>query len=517
MPLLSSDDRAFLDALSRLAYCNPFTPQRIELERVALGTGFDEAASTWSKQSDWDRERPNVIKLRERCTPLANELRCQLADRAATTERELDLYENLIAYLLYDRYRAQFATASEHSPGQGKQQFAFWAEFRKDAQHYLPGTGVGWFSQYDVEHLFACCFQVCRAFRQIFHHIFGGSTPAAQLRARVWQSIFTHDMRRYRRSLFTRMADFTTLITGPSGTGKELVARAISLSRYVPLEGKRGASQDGLEDCFFPLNLSALSSTLIESELYGHSRGAFTGAVADRVGWLETCPQLGTVFLDEIGDLDAAIQVKLLRVLQSRTFQRLGETTDRSFQGKIIAATNQDLETKTRDGSFRNDFYFRLCSDILTTPSLQEQLVDRPADLSNLVATCVQRVVGEEAGDLSEEVVQWINEHLGHDYPWPGNFRELEQCVRNIVIRREYQPRSSAANVIMDPRDRLASEIAAGTLTAEEVLRRYCTLIYAETGSYEQTARRLKLDRRTVKSKIDPVLLDRLNPPNVLE
>ena len=514
MPLLSSDDRAFLEALSRLAHCNPFTPQRIELERLALGGGFEEAASTWSKHSDWDRERPNLIKLRERCAPLANALRGQLADRAAATEGELDLYENLIAYLLYDRYRAQFASASEHSAGQGQHQFGFWAEFRKDAQHFLAGTGVGWFSRYDVEHLFSCCFQVCRAFRQIFHHIFGRSTPAAQLRARVWQSIFTHDMRRYRRSLFARMADFTTLITGPSGTGKELVARAIGLSRYVPLTG---ASQEGLEDNFFPLNLSALSSTLIESELFGHSRGSFTGAIADRVGWLETCPHLGTVFLDEIGDLDAAIQVKLLRVLQSRTFQRLGETTDRPFQGKIIAATHQNLAEKTSAGSFRNDFYFRLCSDMVTTPSLHQQLMDFPADLPNLVASCVQRVAGEEAGDLTEEVVQWINEHLGDDYPWPGNFRELEQCVRNIVIRREYQPVSSQPNVIMDPRDRLASEIAAGTLTAEEVLRRYCTLIYAETGSYEQTARRLKLDRRTVKSKIDPVRLERLNSPNFLE
>ena len=420
------------------------------------------------------------------------------------------MYEDLVSYLLYDRYRKNFLEVIQAPTGRAKQTLKFWSAFRKDSDYFLKEIGVGEFDDYDTEHLFACCFQVCRAFREIFQHIVGTSRPAAELRARIWQSIFTHDMRRYRRSLYACLVDFTTLITGPSGTGKELVARAIGLSRYVPFDSEQETFGDFSAECFFPLNLSALSSTLIESELFGHSLGAFTGAVENRKGWLETCPPLGTVFLDEIGDLDAAIQVKLLRVLQSRSFQRLGETTDRQFQGKIIAATNQNLEAKTRDESFRNDFYFRLCSDMVTTPSLQDQLADCPEDLPNLVTTCVHRVAGEEANDLVEEMVRWINDHLGPDYLWPGNFRELEQCVRNLIIRCDYRPRSTLEDYTLDPRDRVASEIVTGSLTADEVLRRYCTLIYAETGSYEQTARRIKLDRRTVKSKIDAKLLETL-------
>src|SRR6185369_6170470 len=107
---------------------------------------------------------------------------------------------------------------------------------------------------------------------------------------------------------------------------------------------------------FHALNLSALSPTLIESELFGHRRGAFTGALEDRAGWMEVCPPLGTVFLDEIGELDPAIQVKLLRVLQTRMFQRLGDTATRVFRGKIIAATNRDLDSAK---DFRRDFYYR--------------------------------------------------------------------------------------------------------------------------------------------------------------
>src|SRR6202043_2839283 len=172
------------------------------------------------------------------------------------------------------------------------------------------------------------------AFDQIFRDIIGGSLPAARLRASIWQSVFTHDMRRYRRTLYSRMGEFATLITGPSGTGKELAARAIAESRYVPFDEQRLAFASDDAESFFPINISALSPTLVESELFGHRRGAFTGAVADRKGWLETCPEAGSVFLDELGDLDPAIQVKLLRVIETRTFHPVGDTASKHFEGK---------------------------------------------------------------------------------------------------------------------------------------------------------------------------------------
>jgi len=315
-------------------------------------------------------------------------------------------------------------------------------------------------------------------------------------------------MRYCRRTLYSRMGDFTTLISGASGTGKELVARAIGLSRFIPFDPDKQRFADDLADSFHALNLSALSSTLIESELFGHRRGAFTGAVSDRAGWFEVCRPLGAVFLDEIGELDVSIQVKLLRVLQTRAFQRLGESTDRTFDGKLIVATNQDLLAKIADGSFREDFYYRICSDIITTPSLREQLDDSPEDLGNLVLHLTQRIAGENAQELAADIERWIIKNLGADYAWPGNVRELEQCVRNLIIRRDYQPRSPAKNALAaDARERLAAEFLAGSLTADELLSRYCTLIYSRTGSYEEAARRTHLDRRTVKSKIDAELL----------
>ena len=205
------------------------------------------------------------------------------------------------------------------------------------------------------------------------------------------------------------------------------------------------------------------------------------------------------MFLDEIGDLDPAIQVKLLRVLQTRTFQPLGDTKSQSFDGKIVAATNRDLAREMRSGRFREDLYYRLCSDLITTPSLREQLRDAPDDLHDLVLFIARRVVGkDEADTVTAEVIAWITNHLGLDYDWPGNVRELEQCVRNVIIRKEYRPmlvgRDASSSVV---------DLESATLTAEELLEKYCAAVYQRTGNYLETARRLGLDRRTVKSKVE--------------
>ena len=246
---------------------------------------------------------------------------------------------------------------------------------------------------------------------------------------------------------------------------------------------------------FQALNLSAMPSTLIESELFGHRRGAFTGATQHRQGWLEICHPLGSSTRSATW---MPIQVKLLRVLQTRMFQALGDTIDRRFHGKLIAATNRDLEAMEQ-GHFREDY--RMCSDLIVTPSLHEQLQEAPEALYSLVTFIAHRIVGPEADALATEVTDWIQTHLGDDYPWPGNIRELEQCVRNVLIRRAYHPPKRHA---LAPHDRLTQALHQCSLTADELLRHYCTLV---PRSYAETARRLNLDRRTVKSKVDPTLV----------
>jgi len=494
-------DADFAEVMSRLSYCNPFLPERIECERAALGSEFAPVDVVWNVAADWEGNRPNIQRLRDRSESVVCRARDRLAEGIRCSEKEIGLYEDLAVYVLYYRVQAVLRELVDQ-PGSQRDQVtkATFKQFQLDFSRLLEIPGVTMPSGYEPGHLFACFYQVRRAFRNVFRNIVGASMPAAKLRAAIWQSIFTHDIRRYRRWMFRRIPDITTLITGPSGTGKELVARAIALSSYLPLDPRTRTLAPHSDELFHPLNLSALSPTLIESELFGHRRGAFTGALEDRAGWMEVCDQHGTVFLDEIGELDPAIQVKLLRVLQLRTFQRLGDTKTRTFHGKIVAATNRDLTSCMDDGSLREDFYYRLCSDLITTPSLREQLAACPDDLHGMILFIARRLAGEEAEPLAAEVESWIKRNLGKDYGWPGNFRELEQCVRNVLIRREYTPGTSRTS---RGGPALANELESGDLTADQLLRRYCTLVYGRTRNLEETARRLKLDRRTVKAKVD--------------
>jgi DNA-binding NtrC family response regulator len=215
------------------------------------------------------------------------------------------------------------------------------------------------------------------------------------------------------------------------------------------------------------------------------------------------------VFLDEIGDVELGIQVKLLRVLQTRTFQRLGETEDRPFAGKLVAATNRDLAALIDAGRFREDLYYRLCADLIETPSLVDRLRDTPGELRTLCRVIAGRVVGEDEADaVAAEAEAWIHAHLGPAYPWPGNVRELEQCVRNLIIRGHYRPRRLPPTV--DPRHAFADAVVRGALDADQLLRRYVTLVYAETGSVSETARRLGIDRTTARLKVDRAWLAEL-------
>jgi transcriptional regulator with AAA-type ATPase domain len=507
MAFLTLAQDALLQGASRLGYANPFLPERIACERAVLGDEFLEGEPVWSYRAEHPEPRANVWRAMDKIEPLVEQLRTRLVDGASAREHDLQLYEDAALQLIYQRCYSKFYDAGFGAAQTNPSRWRFYNEFLADWRHFFYIEGIHFPSEHDPRHTFACFRQIQRAFDITFRDIIGSSLPAARLRGSIWQSIFTHDMRRYRRTLYARMGEFATLITGPSGTGKELAARAIAESRYVPFDDRRLAFADDSDQVFFPINISALSPTLVESELFGHRRGAFTGAVADRRGWLETCPELGSVFLDELGDMDPAIQVKLLRVIETRTFHPVGDTAARQFRGKLIAATNRDLPEAMRKGQFREDLYYRLCSDQIATASMAEQLAASPGVLRELVVYMSRRVAGADGDALAEEVMPWIESNLGPDYPWPGNYRELEQCVKNLLIRGNYRPARAASD---DPAEELAAHARAGTLTADELLSRYITLVYSRTGSYEETARRLALDRRTVKAKVDSALLTRL-------
>jgi hypothetical protein len=503
--LFRPEERYFATAVSRIAYDNPFAPERIESERDALGAAFSESEQVWTPDGahlaaeQFHRERPNVIRLRDLSWQLALALRTRLdAERSALSEADLGLYEDLCLYALFARYELSLYELAVDESGKARK-VGFYPAFKRDFDRLLVEPGLRLPSGLSAASALAFFFQIRRAFHFIFRYLLGVSRPIAELRAETWHSVFTHDLRRYRASVFRHMADIPTLIVGPSGTGKDLVAQAIGYSRYLAFDEAKLGFVETFSSQFHALNVSALSHGLIESELFGHRRGAFTGALEDRQGFFETCGPDGTVFLDEIGDLSTELQVKFLRVLQTREFQRIGETRPRMFLGKLVAATHRDLDVGLQSGWFREDLYYRLCADRIQTPTLRERIEADERELWLMVSLLSERIAGVEHGPaLAKQVLEWVERELGTSYGWPGNVRELEQCVRNVLVRKRYRPAQRRATA-----SSLDQALLDSGLGAEALLDRYAALVYRETQSYVETGRRLGLDRRTIKDRAE--------------
>src|ERR1041384_635332 len=278
----------------------------------------------------------------------------------------------------------------------------------------------------------------------------------------------------------------TVLITGESGTGKELVARA--LHRNSP----RSAGS------FVAVNCGAITETLLESELFGHVKGSFTGATADKRGLFEEANQ-GTIFLDEIGETSLALQVKLLRVLQESEIRRVGSARAVRVDVRVLAATNRDLERDVKEGRFREDLFYRLSVVTLRVPPLRE----RADDLALLAAHALRqaREAGARAATISEEALATLSQ-----YGWPGNVRELENTIahaalyaRGKVITPEDLPAKIRNHTRGDAPESKPQSMFKDLPSLDELERRYLIhVLQAVGGSRTRAAEVLKIDRRTL-------------------
>jgi len=237
-------------------------------------------------------------------------------------------------------------------------------------------------------------------------------------------------------SLIEKIAatDSTVIVEGESGTGKELAARAIHLlSRYQ-------------ERPFVSINCGAVPDSLLESELFGHMRGSFTGAVADKKGMFEVA-EGGVLFLDEVGEMSPMTQVKLLRALQDKKIRRVGGTEEISVDIRIIAATNQDLKRKIEEGKFREDLFYRLNVLSLVMPPLRKRKEDLPLLVSHFIKKYCQEM-GRKTKRIAPEVM-----NVFESYPWPGNVRELENVIERVVAieEREIITRDSLPEELLAP------------------------------------------------------------------
>ncbi|MBI4634388.1 MAG: sigma-54-dependent Fis family transcriptional regulator [Deltaproteobacteria bacterium] len=283
-------------------------------------------------------------------------------------------------------------------------------------------------------------------------------------------------------------SDATVLIMGESGTGKELVANAIH--QNSPRAGRP----------FIKVSCAALPETLLESELFGHEKGAFTGAVTRREGRFQLAHG-GTIFLDEVGEMSPAVQTKLLRVLQEKEFQPLGSTRTVTVDIRVLAATNRDLEAEVKSGRFREDLYYRLNVVPLVVPPLRERKEDIPPLVEHFL------VVYQEKNRKSMKGISGKALDLLMRYEWPGNVRELENCIERavimardeVIIPADFPP---AIQKLLQEGEREGFDLPSGISLAEMEKALIMKTLEETSGNRTRAAELLGINRRTLQNKL---------------
>jgi sigma-54 specific flagellar transcriptional regulator A len=479
-----ADNRDFFAALADVVFGNPFTPKRDALI-VRLAP---------------DAPQGDLVSDREALTRVvAPKLEALLRDSCAELRRlsavERKVVEPALLYVGYHR-------AVPHLDALIDKQ--------KDTNTPLPvpfgDDIIGWlvnvagFPQERSTRYFALYYQLRRGFYFIHRSLAGRSESMRRFRQALWNNIFTHDMRTFEAALWDKMEDFSTLLLGETGTGKGNAARAIGRSAFIPYLTKERRFAASFRDTFLAINLSQFPESLIESELFGHRKGAFSGAIEHHQGVFERCSPHGALFLDEIGEVHTPVQIKLLQVLQEREFTPVGERETRRFSGRVIAATNRRLAALRGDGRFRDDFFYRLCSDVIEVPPLRQRLAESPGELEELVRPLVEEITKTQDAEMVAGVLQGLREGVPRGYSWPGNVRELEQAIRRVLLTGRYAPDAAAA---ADPDEALVEKLRAGALTSTELLAHYSAMLHRRLGSYAAVARRTGLDPRTSRKYID--------------
>lgn len=472
--------------VARAAFSNPFSIERTELDlRIA------ECPAGTSDEECLDKI---IVKVRDRVERLA---RNGSADLRLYPEDDRGDLQAAFLFDIFHRLLDRFDALIQEQIRSGRDSCP--VPFSREALGMFAERG---FNIQESVRFFAMLYQIRRAFYFIHQGLIGSSPSMRQLRLHLWNNVFTHDIRWYERYLWNRMEDFSTLLLGETGTGKGTAAAAIGRSGFIPYDEKKGCFSESFTRNFIAINLSQFAETLIESELFGHKKGAFTGAVEGHQGIFSRCTPHGSIFLDEIGDISVPIQVKLLQVLQDRTFTPVGSHEQLRFSGRVIAATNRPIYDLRRKGQFREDLFYRLCSDVIVVRSLRQRLREDPEELEKMIAHVMGRIIGEGASELVGMVRGVIEDELGPDYRWPGNVRELEQAVRRILLTKRIGHDLGEKDITRDCAPCLLSRIEDNPMSAEELLEKYCGLLYEKFGTYEEVSRRVRLDRRTVKKYI---------------
>lgn len=477
----------FLAKVANLAFVNPFSQEREKADCELLGI----------KQNCWDIFQ-RLEKIQTRLTEQFAVIQpIRLQDYSG---EKLEIIKLAWLFYQYHLFQENFNQSIEDQIKAGDSPIKL--EFTRKLIKNFAQCG---FTEQETDKFIALFFQLQRGFYFINSALVGQCQAMVDLRMRLWNNIFSFNPRWYLDHLCGRMEDFSTLILGGTGTGKSLTAQTIGRSAFIPFKRNSLQFKESFTRCYQSINLSQFAGSLMESELFGHKKGAFTGAIDNHQGIFSRCSEYGAVFIDEIGDVDIPTQVKLLNVIQDRVFSPVGSRELQRFSGRLISATNRDIEVLRKDQLFRDDLFYRLCSDVISVPSLKQRLGENPDELRLLIIELIGRVVQQPVPEFVQFIESKLYQSVGKNYCWPGNVRELEQAIRRIILTGEYprQINQSESNQMIHVYDSESKPVSA-----QQLMHHYCHHLYDKHHTYEAVARITGLDRRTVKKYLQALSTD---------
>ena len=477
IPLKHQD---FCHWITSAIFSNPFNPERIQLYSNLIGRPFKEGDET------------NLQALIE----AVEGMQLSLGDSGVLDYRKFraEDAEKIRMLVLFGCYHRMYHLMDDHikfqlkSPGKpilfkaGDQPMAF--------------LGQSGFSDEESAWYVGVFYQIRRAYYFISRNLIGSSPCMHAFKRRLWNNVFTHDIHNYETCMWDRMEEFSVLLVGETGTGKGSAASALGHSGFIPYSSSKRCFEFDFQQAFVAANLSQYSQNLLESELFGHCKGAFTGALSDYDGLFARCRAFGSVFLDEIGDVPLTAQIKLLRLLQERQYAPVGGRQTLRFRGRVIAAANPSIDKYLKNGEFRHDFYYRLCSDRIELPTLRQRISESGKELDDMVHYLIHKITGMMDQEVKSKVMEALTALGAHN--WPGNVRELEQAIRQILMSENYCPWKESDSSV-DKFDRFAIKMKEGGVTASELLNGYANHLYGMKSNYESVSKIMNVDRRTVK------------------
>jgi hypothetical protein len=416
---LNGEDRDFFTLVTEAILTNPFLEERAEVLAQTVPGLIP------------DRKRPELRLLA--ILPVLNDRIGQLERKGLSRikhfhKEDRQLLRDSFLLQVYLQFLHKFDELIQDQLSLGETP----AEVRF-AQHVIAQLKARGFLDHECLRYLALFYQLRRAYYFISQALVGDSPSMRMLRLSLWNSVFTSDVRTYDQHLWNRMEDFSTILLGETGTGKGSAAAAIGRSGFIPFDRKKGRFTENFTETFIAINLSQYPESLIESELFGHRKGAFTGAVDHHKGLFERCSAHGSLFLDEIGDISIPVQIKLLQVLQER-----------------------------------DDFFYRLCSDVITVPTLRQRIEESPSELEQMVNLLVTRMTDQVSPKLTDMILTTLQKDLPPEYTWPGNVRELEQAVRRILLTGHYYGDVMVTTSNLE--EEFIQNIQTGNLRAKELL-----------------------------------------------